>query len=163
MKIKSIVTKFINSLLGSVLAMLGFSACSNSQEEDMEMMYGTPYGEFKASGLVENENAEPIAGARVITRQYRFDEFPGGTDINGFLTREGCDTTYTDAKGHYAIDGYASMTWHEIEFVVEDPTGEYAADCTIVGDLKYEGASGWNMGTAKPVVNFILKKADKKE
>lgn len=83
-------------LLSGVLALLGFSACSEEDGEDQVYMYGTiPL--YYIRSVVTDANEKPIEGIRTVL------EYKG---IDGELFR---DTVFTDAKGETEQDFAAGM------------------------------------------------------
>lgn len=60
---KNRLTAIFGTLLSAIVSMLGFSACSSQAD-----MYGSPYGDFKISGIVTDEADKPVAGARIMVR-----------------------------------------------------------------------------------------------
>lgn len=156
MKKETLFTRIIGSMMTAVLAMLGFTSC-----EKEELMYGTPHGDFEISGMVTDEAGTPVDGVRVISRTIDVDEDSPDVE-NGYLTTYGCDTTYTDSKGRYELDG--QNTWlHEAMVVVQDPKGVYESTYEVV-KLEYSGdRHDWYMGEAKATANFRLKRSDDKD
>lgn len=161
MKKETLLTRIIGSMLTAVLALLGFSGCSETDGDgNMLLMYGTPQGEFQISGLVTDEEGAPLDSARVISRTYKYD----GTDYeteNGYLVNNEWynDTTYTDSKCHYLLEKSGSFPYGEVMVVVQDPKGGYESTYKEV-KLDYQGkADGWYVGRAEATANFTLKKA----
>lgn len=156
MKKETLFTRIIGSMLIAVLALLGFSSCSETDGDDnMVYMYGTPQGEFQISGLVTDEEGEPLDSARVISRWFPYS----GNDLeteNGYAVRY-ADTAYTDSKGHYNLEN-KHTTNREVMMVVQDPKGGYESTFKTV-KLEYKGGDGgWNIGKAEATANFTLKK-----
>lgn len=162
MKKESRITTIINSLLSAVLAMLGFSACSDSEGEEIPDMYGTPYGHFQISGEVKDEDSKAVEGAMVISRQFKYTDFCADKDANNYYLSQGCDTAYTDRKGRYDLKAYSYLAGNEVEVVVEDHSGQYEDAFRLV-ELNYPDGNFWNHGTAKAEVNFTLKKSEDKK
>ena len=50
-------------ILTAIISLLGFSGCS--KEEEMLCMYGTPTADYKAEGVVTDEDGNPIEGIKV--------------------------------------------------------------------------------------------------
>ena len=72
--------KSINGLLGSLLAVLGFSTC------EVVDMYGAVYADYTIKGAVTNEADEPLPNIR-IRSPYEGTEY--------------ADTLYTDGQGEF--------------------------------------------------------------
>ena len=153
---KQAFLNLINMMLSGMLVMLGFSSCSEGDNpEDIPLMYGSPHGSYKVSGLVTDVDGAPVKGARIVVRKYKADGqylyFPNASD-----------TTYTDNQGRYEREG-GSGAEPSIRIVCDDPSGAYASDSTDCV-LKYEGRDGmWDMGTAKVKADFKLRQNPDKE
>ncbi|MBD5346273.1 MAG: hypothetical protein HDR92_03970 [Bacteroides sp.] len=152
---KQKLSAIVGSLMSVILGLLGFSSCDQSEPDDpMLLMYGSPYGEFKFSGLVTDEAGAPVEKARIIVRTVSDEKG------NYYYTPYGTDTVMTDNKGKY--EGKMGTNFPSVRLLCEDPSGQYKPDSTDL-QLKYKDGEGWFMGTASSVTNFKLKKADKKE
>ncbi|MDE6792417.1 MAG: radical SAM-associated putative lipoprotein [Muribaculaceae bacterium] len=145
---------FLTTVFSSFLAFLGFSSCDNDNGSEISMMYGSPYGEFKFSGLVTDEEGNPIKDARVIVRTH--------TDEEGSFFMLDSDTVATNASGEYKGE---RDTWvHEARIVCQDPKGDFLPDSTVVAlDYTKDRNETWYMGTANVTTNFTLKKDPKGE
>ena len=73
-------------VLGNLLGVLGFSGCFLIS---CTKMYGCPSADYKLVGDVKDVRTNPIPGIRVV-----FDRYPENE-------KNGKDTLYTDAKGHF--------------------------------------------------------------
>lgn len=144
---KQRLAAIVGSIFSAIIAMLGFSACV------AELMYGSPNGDFRVSGLVTDEEGAPVDKARVIVRPYGFG------DGHYFLRDYECDTLSTDIAGKYRgeINGFPSK---KIVIVCEDPQGGYQTDSVEVTPKYVNGDNDWYMGVATAEVNFKLKKAE---
>ena len=99
-------------LLSGALVLLGFSACSD-EEEELICMYGTIAKHYIRS-LVTDADEKPIEGIRTVL------EYKG---INGELVR---DTTYTNAKGRTEQDlsgGMDDLETAKAKLTFEDVDG----------------------------------------
>ena len=78
-------------LLGSLLALLGFSGCGKLGIFRCE--YGQPHADYKLIGDVKDAKGNPIKGIRVVFAPNPMEE-------------RGCDndTIYSDAKGHFEVE-----------------------------------------------------------
>ena len=104
--------KSINGLLGSLLAVMGFSAC-----EEQALMYGAVHADYTIKGTVTNEADEPLPGIRIRS--------PWTVNYNDttYTVRE--DTVYTDANGEftYQTDCFQRGEY-DIPLLIEDIDGE---------------------------------------
>ncbi len=151
-----------NGLLGSLLAVMGFSAC----EKDLIItpMYGalmpddSPYADFMIKGTVTNEADEPVPDIQIRSpwRVTYYDKI--------YTLKE--DTVYTDANGEftYAFQLGDSTRDRDVPLLIEDIDGEanggsYAPDSVSVSfdGVELTGGKGWYMGKAEKEVNIRLK------
>lgn len=114
-------------------------------------MYGCPHGTFKVSGNVTDEAGAPVAGAGIIVKILRSDEYPVWP----------IDTLTTDKAGKYNGKEYSIYPEDDIRLVCEDPGGEFAPDSVTVDPHYTGGGKDWFIGTANERVDFKLKKAEK--
>lgn len=146
--------KGINGLLGSLLAVMGFSAC-----EEQALMYGAVYADYTIKGAVTNEADEPLSGIRIRS--------PWTVNYNDTIYTVKEDTVYTDANGEftytYMLPG-ASMREEGTPLLIEDIDneangGSYAPDSVSVSfdGVELTGGKGWYMGKAEKEVNIRLK------
>lgn len=144
--------KSINGLLGSLLAVMGFSAC-----EEQALMYGAVHADYTIKGTVTNEADEPLPGIRIRS--------PWTVNYNDttYTVRE--DTVYTDANGEftYQTDCFQRGEY-DISLLIEDIDGEanggsYASDSVSVSfkDTELTGGDEWFLGRAEKEVNIRLK------
>ncbi len=144
--------KSINGLLGSLLAVMGFSAC-----EEQALMYGAVHADYTIKGTVTNEADEPLPGIRIRS--------PWTVNYNDttYTVRE--DTVYTDANGEftYQTDCFQRGEY-DIPLLIEDIDGEanggsYASDSVSVSfkDTELTGGNEWYLGRAEKEVNIRLK------
>ena len=95
-------------VLGNLLGVLGFGGCFLIS---CEKMYGCPSADYKLVGDVKDVRTNPIPGIRVV-----FDRYPENE-------KNGKDTLYTDAKGHFEKD-LPDYDWNEGSIVkFEDVDG----------------------------------------
>lgn len=150
MKKENLIMRFVGTLLTAVLAILGFSGCKE------ELMYGTPHSDFEISGIVTDEDGDPMEGIRVISRS---DRSTGEGSENGYSTTAGCDTVYTDPSGHYVIQRECISGPKWVMVLAEDPEGRYESAYEEL-NLKYHGGDhDWYGGKAVATADFVLKKA----
>lgn len=150
-KSKSKWLKVFNSLLSSVLALLGYTSCDSSG--DIPLEYGTPYAKYEVKGNVaDKESQNSIEGARVIVKPVISNN---GTEQTSPYSN---DTVYTDKDGNYVYQ--KEMTASEyLRVVCEDPSGTHEADSTLL-KMKPENGEGWYKGSDSQTADFEL---DKKE
>lgn len=91
--LSSRLTRIIASLLSGMLAFLGFTACSdNDDDNNIQCMYGTPTGHYEIKGSVTDKNDTPVADATIILRS---------------ISKDGISTLYpgikTDSEGKYSL------------------------------------------------------------
>ena len=137
--------KVANWLLAGILALLGFSACNDDEEQPD--MYGTPHANFTIKGKVVNlvehhgdnrswfDTIPAVSTSSAGTFTYQFEEFP--TDKLRIIATD--------------IDG--------------PQNGSYEKDSTdlALSDNDYKGRDGWYRGTVEKEINFNLKKKIKNE
>lgn len=111
--------KWMMQLLSGLLVLLGFSACSSSEDEKEypPLMYGTLTTEFHIKGkVVDSENKEAgLPGICVLVRPNK-------------LNHNCADTLYTDANGEF---GYTGDAYSEdmVRIIYEDTkNGEFKKD-----------------------------------
>lgn len=150
---KQKLTAIVGPVISSILAMLGFSSCSDVEAD----MYGTPHADFKVSGLVTDDEDTPIDKARVIIRPY------GHMDGQYFLDEYQCDTLTTDIAGKYKGQITNIFPSDKIVIVCEDPQGGYQTDSVEVKPKYEKGGKKWFVGVATAEANFKLKKAENEE
>lgn len=145
-KTLSRLNDIIASVLSGILVLLGFSACSdNDDDNNIQCMYGTPTGHYEIKGSVTDKNDTPVEDATIILRS---------------ISKDGISTLYpgikTDSEGKYSL---LASGWPTSKIrVVCHPKGDtLEADSTEI-EVKLEGGTGmWNQGTAKADVDFKLK------
>lgn len=142
-------SKFFETLLASLLAMLGFSSCDSDKPD---CMYGTPTGHFEVKGVVTDQAGKPVEDAEVVAK-----DLTGYDDDKGVY--ETLERTHTLSNGNYTLTGaFFSFGGGTLRIVCLPPEGSgLAADSTDV-ELKYVSSEdGWNMGNYTATVNFKLK------
>lgn len=146
--------RIANGALSALLVLLGFEACTGSENGGEE--YGTPTVDFHVVGQVTDAEGKPIEGIRVTTRGYH--------DFNKGTTEQ---TTYTDKEGHYATKEVTSG-WIDpgMKVVFEDVDGEangglFAADSISSEAMPKEkvkkGDGHWYGGGYELTANAKLK------
>lgn len=133
-------------LIATLLGLLGFSACSDDEEDEPICMYGTPTADYIVKGTVTDEAGNPIMGINI---------YPSGT-----LT-----PAKTDAEGRFKTDTLS----YGGPYIFVDPDGDanggrfetdtlYYNDfkCTKVGESKHD----WHMGVFELEAEIKLKKEE---
>lgn len=151
-KIKMGLIKRYNSLIGFLLAALGFGSisltgCDSPVDPDPVAEYGVPYAIFKVKGKVTSETV----GIPNIKVKMGSDSF--------FF-----DSTYTDANGEYEISQGTFPSDQAFDMSFEDidgaQNGSFQALDTIVEfvDPQFTGGSGnWDSGETETIFNVELK------
>ena len=139
-------------LLSLMLAILGFSGCSDDGDEEgggLMLMYGTPPAHFQVKGrIVSSGNWSPVKEIRAVL--YDSSVYEGEEHIHS------ADTVYTDSNGRFTMK---IGTWIEnrkdLKVVFQDVDGEKngvfeSKEATVTfkrSDLK--GGSGMYPGSAE--------------
>lgn len=151
MKRKSNWLKVFNSILSSLLTLLGYTSCDSS--EDIPVEYGTPYAKYEVKGkVVDKESLATIEGARVIVKPVISND--GAEQTSPYYN----DTVYTDKDGKYIYQKEVEA-YDYLRVVCEDPSGTYEADSTLL-KMNPENGQGWYQGSDSQTADFEL---DKKE
>ena len=145
--IKKYLLSKINVLLGAVLVLLGYSSCSE-KEEDHAYLYGCPYAYYTVEGAVYNREGKPLEGKRVIQKFIIPDDA-------SFMYYP--DTVQTGADGSYLFQDISNVV-ESVRIIVEDPQGAYAPDSVdLMLTLTDEKKEGWCQGTLVGKADFHLK------
>lgn len=129
-------------LLSGALGLLGFTACNNNEEEEVLLMYGSPYTKFQVKGTVTSEADEPLKGIQVIVRTlWNNDPIIA-------------DTLYTDEKGEFQTQelgtggiGKQKVYFNDIDG--EENGGAFKSDSIALKNMdmkKIEEGDGWYRG-----------------
>lgn len=158
---KDIKKKFyglLNTVLASVLTMLGLSGCDAFNEVDL---YGSPYAKYDVKGTILNEEGEQLEGMKVTPKEiHTYD------GLEGYYAYE-LESTNTDSKGQYHASG--NWTGHypfsvNLRIVVEDPQHVYATDSVDVTLTRTNKDKGeWCVGTDEGTADLRLKRNDSNE
>jgi len=148
---KTKVTNLINSILGILLGLLGFTNCGSS---DLPCEYGTPNADYIVDGIVTDESGKPIEGVKTIIKNcystYAHDE---DDSYNNY-------TRYTDEEGnfHTSINDFPGVNhfdiWYEAEGYLKDST------MNIKPVKTKEGSGSWNQGEYTVSDEKVLKKSN---
>lgn len=141
-------------LIATLLGLLGFSACSDDEEDNTPLMYGVPTADYIIKGTVTDEAGNPIEGLLVIPyfRQ-------GTVDSSQY------PTTTTDSDGAFKLDTLKGWDWVP-PIVVADQDGEANGGHFIPDTLTYKdfervplgGGQEWHMGLFELEAEVKLKK-----
>lgn len=154
---KAKILSGINSLLSSLVAMLGFNSCifiacdyGVVGPEPIVCEYGVPHAELVVSGNVTDESDKPVKNIRVQLHN------------DGYAVS---DYSYTDEKGSYSLrDGITPWDAPDSLWVVATDTADvYEADSVRVPVVidESKGDGDWLVGEAKAEANFQLKQKNK--
>ena len=141
---KTKLQRLTHYLMAMLFGLLGFSACSDDEEDEPIYMYGTPTADYIVKGTVTDEAGNPIMGINIC---------PSGT-----LT-----PAKTDAEGRFKTDTLS----YGGPYIFVDPDGDanggrFETDtlhyndfkCTKVGESKHD----WHMGVFELEAEVKLKK-----
>lgn len=158
---KKKLIRWLNGVLSLLIALLGFSSCDRENKKDEPddyplLMYGSPYTEYKVSGLVTDKGRHPVANVRILLR--KSGDRNGRFNYASYAT----DTAYTDSKGRYLLEGRSITEYTRV--VCEDLSGTYEADSADMKlrFVKDKRKDQWYQGTAKKKVNFTIIKSSGK-
>ena len=143
---KTKLQRLTHYLMAMLFGLLGFSACSDDEEDEPIYMYGTPTADYIVKGTVTDEAGNPIMGINI---------YPSGT-----LT-----PAKTDAEGRFKTDTLS----YDGPYIFVDPDGDanggrFETDtlhyndfkCTKVGESKHD----WHMGVFELEAEVKLKKEE---
>ena len=143
---KTKLQRLTHYLMATLFGLLGFSACSDDEEDEPIYMYGTPTADYIVKGTVTDEAGNPIMGINI---------YPSGT-----LT-----PAKTDAEGRFKTDTLS----YGGPYIFVDPDGDanggrFETDtlhyndfkCTKVGESKH----AWHMGVFELEAEVKLKKEE---
>ena len=143
---KTKLQRLTHYLMAMLFGLLGFSACSDDEEDEPIYMYGTPTADYIVRGTVTDEAGNPIMGINIS---------PSGT-----LT-----PAKTDAEGRFKTDTLSYVG----PYIFVDPDGDanggrFETDtlhyndfkCTKVGESKHD----WHMGVFELEAEVKLKKEE---
>ena len=160
-KLKTKWRMWVNSILTSILGMVGISSCSPQQvplygpeipENDI-CLYGVPYAVYEVMGDVTDRKSEPLDSMQVVVKNV--GDY-GHLDYDPTVT----DTVYTNAQGKY-LSNYELTAFGDdtLRVIVHDPKGVYQSDSVDVApnEMEWIADDGWN-SKLKVEVDFQLKK-----
>ncbi len=138
---KTKVFNFANWLLTAVISLLGFSACSNS-DNGMLCMYGTPTFDYQAEGCVTDEEGNPIEGIQLKVTLQKTSQDSSDSEI-----------IFSDKDGEFTTPKYYdrmifSLTAEDIDGAKNG--GEFESKQIDLTKMKLEldktNADGWYEG-----------------
>ena len=156
---------WVKSLIGSLLALLGFQSCDPAtifngpdMYGPMVVEYGCPSAVFKFVGEATDEAGKPIPGIRIAV-------LPNGENDK----IADCDTLYTDNNGK--AEGVLAYTWPDSERIVvkfEDVDGEANGSFkeaklsgnSIKVEQTAEGSGNWYQGEYTITAKAVLQKKE---
>lgn len=136
-----------NFLLGALLSVVGYGCSSNGDEP---VMYGSPVADYQISGVVTDENGNPVEGIKVSLNH---------VDVRDGEVKVGYEkqSTKTDAEGRYTMDekrieGGIGTTGLQMEDVDgEEHGGTFKKKVVLMDPNKAQyvgpGDGQWNGGT----------------
>lgn len=129
---KSLITKFSQWLTAILLGALGFSACSDLDNEQF-YMYGSPTVDYQTEGRVTDTENNPIQGLRVeLTEHYHDDgEYKVTTQ-----------TLTTDAEGKFISEKILEPVNYFGTLTITDIDGEANG-----GEFKEQTVELWDLET----------------
>ena len=160
-KLKTKWRMLVNSVLTSVLGIVGISSCSPQQAplygppipDNNICLYGTPYAVYEVMGNVVNKQNEPLDSMQVVVKNVGDYEH---LDYDPTVT----DTVYTNAYGKY-LSNYELTAFGDdtLRVTVHDPKGVYQSDSVDIApnEMDWIADDGWN-SQLKVKANFKLKK-----
>ena len=139
--------KRINIIISALIALL--SGCKPTQKAIMQQqqvvaLYGVPYATYHIQGTVTDTDNQPLKDMQVV--------------VKGYKKKIISDKITTTKNGVFGatVSAFPTDTLH---IVVQDPSGQYAADSTAI-ELPKSGsnASGFYRGEHHVETNIHLKK-----
>ena len=153
--------KWLSAMLGVIISLLGFSSCSNDDENEIICMYGQPYSKFELKGKVVDTDGNSVVNAQITIKtirktedgEYSYDM--GARDPDDDVN----DDVFTKQDGTYRL--VASSTTNFVRVICTPENTDLAADSTELV-VEYKKASdpndSWLIGSYEGVVDFTLKK-----
>lgn len=153
-------------VLSGLLALLGFSACSDENGDEIRSEYGSPIVDYQVKGQVTDAEGNPIEGIQVVTQP----------TYGGLTIKEGdavshamADTVYTDADGNFESHLLQNVSL-EGKLLFEDVDGEnkgtFQKDSVNLDEaekVQLEEGDGWYDGRYELTLNKQLAKEEPKQ
>lgn len=152
---KTKLSQLTQWLLTTVIALLGFSACEDKTDPlDTPLMYGSPTADYKAEGIVADEDGNPIEGIQI------------KAEMKSVLTGDlDSQIVYSDDNGKYATEKHYEkklLTLTVTDIDGEENGGEFEGMTINLQELKpvldKTDADGWYIGVCNYKVDFKLTK-----
>ena len=148
---KTKLSQLTQWLLTAVIALLGFSACEDKTDP---LMYGSPTADYKAEGIVADEDGNPIEGIQI------------KAEMKSVLTGDlDSQIVYSDDNGKYATEKHYEkrlLTLTVTDIDGEENGGEFEEMTINLQELKpvldKTDADGWYIGVRNYKVDFKLTK-----
>ena len=154
---KTKLQRLTHYLIATLLGLLGFSACSDDEDEKDEtlLMYGVPTADYIVKGTLTDEACNPIEGLH-ITSYLHYHKFD--------LSKAPLATTAKD--GTFKLDTIKGMRIPPI--VVADQDGEahgghFIPDTLTMNEferIQLEDGTGWYDGVIELKADIKLKKKE---
>ncbi len=142
-----VLTK-IDSLIILILGLLGFSSCESPMAG-----YGTPYATLEATGVITDQENQPLKNIRVTIKEQANHIRPA----NALLPEQ-----YTDDEGRYRGITDNFLPRDSVDIIVTDTAGVYEADSARVKvdyDRNHVAQNDdWNQGDGYVQQDFQLKR-----
>ena len=159
---KARIIKWYDTLLGSLLGLLGFTSCNILVNPFIRDMYGQPTASYKLVGSVTDEAGEPVKGIQVT---FHPELGNNGEEVNSWIV----DTLYSDASGKFSRD-VLKYDWPDLDNAVvkfrdidgPDNGGSFKPKDVPVSALKVDqtrkGEGNWNQGDFTITADATLEK-----
>lgn len=159
---KARIIKWYDTLLGSLLGLLGFTSCNILVNPFIRDMYGQPTASYKLVGSVTDEAGEPVKGIQVT---FHPELGNNSEEVNAWNT----DTLYSDASGKFSKD-VLKYDWPDLDNAVvkfrdidgPDNGGSFKPKDVPVSALKVDqtrkGEGNWNQGDFTITADATLEK-----
>lgn len=156
------INNLFNAVTAGLLSLLGFSSCSNNDDNEIPCLYGTPTSTYHFKGTVTDEHGTPIKGIKVVTQVKQDDK----------AIR--VDSTYTDSDGsyqtadkmsvstpsYYVKNGIMSVSFEDVDG--QENGGEFETAKSVGDDINVKqtenGHGSWDRGKFELTADKKLKK-----
>lgn len=152
---KTKLSQLTQWLLTAVIALLGFSACEDKTDPlDLPVMYGPLTADYKAEGVVADDDGNPIKGIQI------------KAEMKSVLTGDlDSQIVYSDDNGKYATEKHYQkrlLTLTATDIDGEENGGEFEEMTINLQELKpvldETDADSWYIGVYNYKVFFRLTK-----
>ena len=134
--------RWYNALLSSLLAMLGYTSCSNDEDDEhFVQMYGVIIPNIEWRGTVTNEAEAPIQGISTLVK-YAIMDYNDPSKVDYYTV----DSMSTDANGRFAVR-IPDIKDPDYKLILQDVDGEanggtFQSDTLTLTDLVADEISG---------------------